>query len=293
MKDETKKTRKGLTDRQKQGVQVDALVRRRPLRVLSLGAGVQSSTLALMCAHGEFEMPDCAIFADTQAEPQSVYDWLAWLEDQLPFPVHRVTAGDLAKKSLVVKTSRNNRQYAKHAIPAFIVDNENRVGIMMRQCTSDFKIEVIQRKIKQLSGGNSVEQYIGISWDEIHRIKDSRKKYIVNRYPLIEKRIRRIDCLRWMQENGYPEPPRSACMFCPYHSDKEWLRLKTEEPLAFQQAVEFEKNYQKTYSQIYNFRGTPFLHRSLKPLSEVDFDPQKNQMEMDFFGNECEGMCGV
>ena len=32
------------------------------LRVLSLGAGVQSTTLALMAAHGEIgPMPDCAI----------------------------------------------------------------------------------------------------------------------------------------------------------------------------------------------------------------------------------------
>ena len=36
------------------------------LRVISLGAGVQSTTMALMAAHGEIgPMPDCAIFADT------------------------------------------------------------------------------------------------------------------------------------------------------------------------------------------------------------------------------------
>ena len=50
------------------------------LNVLSLGAGVQSSTLALMAAHGEIEpMPDCAIFADTGDEPKDVYEWLKWL----------------------------------------------------------------------------------------------------------------------------------------------------------------------------------------------------------------------
>ena len=43
------------------------------LHILSLGAGVQSSTLALMFARGEVTpMPDCAIFADTGAEPASV-----------------------------------------------------------------------------------------------------------------------------------------------------------------------------------------------------------------------------
>lgn len=68
------------------------------LRVLSLGAGVQSTTLALMASHGEVgPMPDCAIFADTGWEPQAVYDHLAWLmsPNVLPFPVHIVSGGDL------------------------------------------------------------------------------------------------------------------------------------------------------------------------------------------------------
>ena len=47
---------------------------------VSLGAGVQSSAMALMAAAGEISpMPRAAIFADTQAEPDSVYRWLDWL----------------------------------------------------------------------------------------------------------------------------------------------------------------------------------------------------------------------
>jgi len=50
------------------------------LRALSLGAGVPSTTMALMAAHGEIgPMPDCAIFADTGWEPKAVYDHLSWL----------------------------------------------------------------------------------------------------------------------------------------------------------------------------------------------------------------------
>ncbi len=47
---------------------------------LSLGAGVQSSTLALMYASGELSpMPAGAIFADTQAEPASfITIWIGW-----------------------------------------------------------------------------------------------------------------------------------------------------------------------------------------------------------------------
>jgi hypothetical protein len=40
-------------------------------RIISLGAGVQSSAMLLMALEGRFEdMPDCAIFADTQDEPK-------------------------------------------------------------------------------------------------------------------------------------------------------------------------------------------------------------------------------
>lgn len=66
------------------------------LRALSLGAGVQSTTMALTAAHGEIgPMPTCAIFADTCWELKAVYDHFEWLMsgNVLPFPVHIVSAG--------------------------------------------------------------------------------------------------------------------------------------------------------------------------------------------------------
>ena len=70
------------------------------LRILSLGAGVQSSTLALMIEKGEVPMVDAAIFADTKGEPKAVYDWLNWLEKKLSYPVYRVTWRDLKQDIL-------------------------------------------------------------------------------------------------------------------------------------------------------------------------------------------------
>lgn len=122
-----------------------------PVHILSLGAGVQSSTLALMAAAGEITpMPECAIFADTQAEPSSVYAWLDWLEKQLPFPVYRVTFGSLLGKSLIVRTSKKTgNKYIKHTPPAYISDGI-KTGLLMRQCTVDSKIDIIHRKIREL-----------------------------------------------------------------------------------------------------------------------------------------------
>lgn len=259
--------------------------------VISLGAGVQSSTMALMAAHGEITpMPECAIFADTQAEPESVYRWLDWLEPKLPFPVHRVTKGNLGEAALRVRTSKAGNKYSQHTIPAFISTDRGAVGLLMRQCTQDFKIDMLMRKVRELRKGRDAVQWIGISLDEIHRMKPSRLPYVEHRWPLIDLRMRRYDCLRWMKSHGYTEPPRSACVFCPYHSNAEWRRLRDDEPEAFERAAQFERDLQETARAIGEWRGVPFLHRSLVPLETVDLAADSHP---DLFGNECEGMCGV
>lgn len=87
------------------------------LRVQSLGAGVQSTTLALMAAHGETgPMPDCAIFAEAGWEPKAVYDHLDWLRSPnvLPFPVHVVSAGNIRDQLM---GAAKGKRWA--SIPAF------------------------------------------------------------------------------------------------------------------------------------------------------------------------------
>jgi hypothetical protein len=263
-------------------------------QILSLGAGVQSSTMALMAAKGEISpMPKFAVFADTQDEPQSVYTWLDWLEKQLPFPVIRASRGQLSKESLIVKHSKSGNNYTQHSPPAFIIDADGKKGMLMRQCTLGYKLNVIFREVRKRIGRKKdaiCDMWIGISLDEVERMKHSRKNYIRNRYPLIDLRMTRQDCLRWMTKNGYPTPPRSACVYCPYRKDQEWERLKTMEPKEFEKAIHYEKALQKTMSNVSNFRGVPFLHRSCVPLDQVNFIKAN---EPDLFTNECEGLCGV
>lgn len=265
--------------------------------IISLGAGVQSSGLALMAAQGLITpMPDCAIFADTQDEPPSVYVWLDWLEKQLPFPVYRVTTGRLSERALRVCTSKKTGlTYLKHSIPVFMFKGEGmKRGIMPRHCTADFKLTPIFRQVRQLYGRKPVRMWIGISTDEAHRMKPSQKKNITNVFPLIDRGISRAQVIRWFEERGYPKPPRSACVFCPYHSDAEWARIKREEPESFKRAVEFEQQYQDAVAQVPQLTGVPFLHDRLKPLASIDFDEAaKTSTKADQFGNECEGMCGV
>lgn len=248
--------------------------------IISLGAGVQSSTMALMAAHGEITpMPDCAVFADTMSEPRSVYTWLDWLEKQLPFPVIRVTKGDLGEYATRVRTSKTGNHWSGGQPPVYAIGESGSPSPMMRQCTTEFKINPIQSFYKKQYKKQNIVQWIGISLDEAHRMKPSRNEYVENRWPLIELELKR-----------YQQPPRSACTFCPYQHDREWLRLKTEEPEDFAKAVEFEKRMQVTKTAV-GFTGDVRLHRSMKWIDEVDFDPNRSQI--DLFGNECSGMCGV
>ena len=277
--------------------------------ILNLGAGVQSSTLALMASHGEITpLPTCAIFADTKAESQEVYDWLDWLETKLAFPVYRVRKGDLTKDSLTpakatakAKNYKEGEEYMKRIIPLFgLMPNGEVAAALGRNCTADYKIRPIEKKIKQLAeikrGEKEVKviQWIGISYDEIQRMKESQLHWTKLRYPLIELEMHRHHCKEWMAKNGYPEPPRSACYYCPFHSDHEWRKLRDNDPEHFAKAIAFDKEIRELSKKDKVMKMEAYIHRSCKPLDEVDFDSDedKGQLTWDFQA-DCSGMCGV
>lgn len=271
--------------------------------VISLGAGVQSSTMALMASRGELLdiQVDFAIFADTQDESKKVYDWLNWLEGQLSFPVYRVTRGRLSDRSLEMRVTKDGRRFSKTDIPVYTLSKNGSEGMIpFRSCTADFKIKPILKELRSRCGIKrgqkvaTVTSLIGISYDEQQRMKDSRDAWVVNRWPLVELRMRRYDCLEWMKRKGYPEPPRSSCVYCPFHRDAEWRRLQTEEPEEFAKAVKFEKDLQLAKKNSEDFHSTSFLHQARKPLDKIDFrsDIERGQGLLDF-QDECDGMCGV
>ena len=260
------------------------------LNIISLGAGVQSSTMALMAKHEEIApMPDAAIFADTQWEPKAVYEWLGWLSRQLPFTVIQVTAGNL-RQDILSRSNTSGKRFA--AVPWFMKKPNGEQAMGRRQCTNEYKLRPIQRKIVELLGGKhpkgGCDLWIGISTDEASRMKPSRVQYIQNRWPLIEKQISRHDCLRWMKAKGYPEPPRSACIGCPFHNNTEWRTIKAD-PAMWADAIEIDRAIRKQPG----FKGEQFAHRKLIPLEEVDLLTDEERGQGNLFINECEGMCGV
>lgn len=258
--------------------------------------------MALMAAHGEITpMPVAAVFADTQAEPPSVYRWLEWLEKQLPFPVHRVTAGNLERGALEVRSTDNGTYRFRSAIPFFMQDKRGDIGrVPTRNCTIDYKVRPLTKEIRKIAGIKRGQRtigavkWIGISLDEINRCKPSTDVWCETRWPLIDLRMRRNQCINWMAEHGYPTPPRSACWFCPHHNSSEWRNLQKNEPEQFEKAVEFEQEVQRRNNMFSILDNVPFLSRKAQPLDSIDFrsDIEHGQQTLDF-QDECEGVCGV
>jgi hypothetical protein len=247
------------------------------LRVLSLGAGVQSSTLALLMARGEVEPVQHAIFADTQWESAATYKWLDFLTTQLPFPVHRVTEGKL-RDAVLRQANAVGGRFA--SVPFHMPGAMGR-----RQCTREYKLDPLRKKMRELVGprGECVV-CIGISLDEVHRMRPARVQWQHNTWPLVDLRMTRGDCIGWLTNHGYPIPPKSSCLGCPYHSDAQWLEIK-KNPHEWADVVAIDRAIRITPKM----DRQQFMHRSCRPIEDVDL----NENQTDLFGNECEGMCGV
>lgn len=289
------------------------------LEVISLGAGVQSTTMALMAAHGEIEpMPHCAIFADTGAEPPEVYEHLEWLRggNVLPFPVHVAQGSNLAqdlRRSAAGERGVFGRERGFVAPPFFTLNEDESEGMLGRDCTQEYKIRAIERRSKELLGADLekplrtkmplVRQWIGISADEVHRVKDIGPKWQAKRWPLISRGfpddhqnlwMNRRDCEAWLARHDYPVPPKSACTFCPYRSNAEWRRLRDHSPEGWRQAVamdELIRDMPEKADAGLAPGGALFVHRDRVPLAEVNLDGDERQG--DLWHAECEGMCGL
>jgi hypothetical protein len=268
------------------------------MHIISLGAGVQSSTMALMAASGEITpMPDCAIFADTGAEPKHVYEQLEYIKEHVPFPVYTVMEDEGLEKSILDSLDQGKDRKGRFTSAPFYTESSRGLGMLRRQCTKEFKLVPIQQKIRELMGLKKgqhgpkevgVTQWIGISMDEAHRMKPSLIKWIENAWPLIDMGIHRYQCLQWMEKNGHPLPKKSACYFCPYHDDATWQDMKENDPDSWEKTVKMDGLIRKG---VHGTTEKLYLHDSMMPISETDLVPNRDQVDM--FGNECEGMCGV
>jgi len=257
------------------------------LRVLSLGAGVQSTCLLRMALNRELENPpDYVIYADTGWEPPHVYAnlWnLAMDCANAGLPLLIVRHGNL-------RTDLLDGGFA--AIPLHAHNSHGARTMLRRQCTRQYKVAPVRRAIvtlKRRTGATRVEMQLGISWDEAQRMSDPRTKDTMNRYPLVDLRMRRQDCIDWLKTRGYPVPGRSACLGCPYRTNTEWAEIREHYPLLWAETCELDEQLRR---RLLTKLGPVWLHRSQHPLSTTILRPE-DAGQLPLWGEECEGMCSI
>jgi hypothetical protein len=282
------------------------------MNIISLGAGVQSTAMLLMADRGELMVEkfieidgenvntgelepikvDCAIFCDTGWEPKSVYEHLEKLIQSVSIPVYVVSKGNI-KQDLIDSYTGKVKRFA--SIPFFVKNKDGSKGIGRRQCTNEYKIVPFRKKARELMGlkkfkrakKNSVRKLLGITTDEISRVKPSQEYLSVNTYPFIDMRWSRNDCKRYLKLIGWGDTPKSACIGCPFHSNRMWADMKKNHPDDFADAVQIDNMLR---SGIKKLNGEEYMHNSQVPLSEAFFTDTD---QTDLFEMECEGMCGL
>lgn len=273
--------------------------------VLNLGAGVQSTALALLFADGALSpMPNVAIFADTQDEEDYVYSHLDWLKTQCPFPIWIRTAGKLSDD---LRQGKNSTGQRFASIPAYTKNPEDaKKGQTRRQCTREYKLDPISKAIRRELVGlvprqafpkktTRIVHHIGISVDEAGRsvrIRARMKPYEAVIFDLIEMDWSRKECRDYLAGRVPHHVGRSACKFCPYKSDEEWADQKANRPHSFADACQVDDSLRIPGNIVNRGMNKPmFLHASCIPLRDVVFRVG-TKYEQNRFNFECTGMCG-
>ena len=253
------------------------------LVVKSTGAGVQSTAIALLIEDGTLPKPDAAIFADTGWEPNAVYEQverLAGLYERMGVAFYRVSNGNLRRDAI-------DPEHRYASIPYFVRNPDGTEGMGRRQCTSEYKLAPITRKIRELLGakppnyrrvpkGRVAEQWVGFSTDEViraNRRKDSQGvQYLTTRYPLLDLGMSRKDCERYLADRGWGHTVKSACIGCPFHGNAQWRELRDNHPDEWADAVAFDAAIRRGGARGLPLDGQAFLHRSRVPLDQAPIE---------------------
>lgn len=267
------------------------------VHVLSFGGGTQSTALLIKALEGEVNgvIPDFVIFSDTGNEPKYVMNQVERVNDYIKEHYNKeivYTSNGNVYDDLLRATETGERVAS---LPFHTVDGIGEKGLAMRQCTSEYKITPVNRKIRELLGykkGQRVKEMVhvwkGISTDEIQRVKPIKLAWQTAEHPLVDVlSVDRSACVAYVERKLGFTPYASACIICPFHDNHAWLEIKQNDAEGFEQACQLDELIRTKL----RYKNELYLHKSRQPLREVDL--QENQTTIDDFINECSGFCGI
>jgi hypothetical protein len=235
----------------------------------SNGLGTQSTAIAILIHQGRLPRPDRIIAADTGYEFKKSWEYsekyvqplLAEVGLEIEIAPHSLSKVDLYSHK------------GELLIPAYDATKVNSKGEHAKLptfCSSEWKMLVVRRYIGGYENNkDGVVMWIGMSLDEMGRLKDSSVDWVENYWPLCyDVKMTRAECRDLIERAGLPPSIKSRCKMCPHQDDNEWLEVQSE-PEEWAEAAALDE-------QIYQSHGAR-LHKSGKPLSEVTFVPRKEK----------------
>jgi hypothetical protein len=255
-------------------------------QVWSDGGGTQSAAIAVLILTGRLPKPDLVVISDTERERSSVWDYhdniLVPALSKIGLEIHRIKKSEFSKEDLWANYGPSDEPHMM--MPVFIKNATDGGGRLPTTCSSRWKRRVVQRWLRSV-GVKQCDVWLGMSLDEMRRVRISGEQWYQFRYPLVfDVPMRRGECIRIVEEFGWPTPPRSACWMCPNRVDAEWREMKERYPSDFLKAVELER-------EIWKRRPDFFLHRSLQPLDQVDFSTSQLSLLSGSDDNACTEGC--
>lgn len=238
--------------------------------ILSFGGGVNSAALMVWLTQHNRPL-DEVVFADTGVELPETYQYLPLVESYLsPYEIPLTIIPARVRGRDLYETC-----WDRKVIPSTI----------WRWSTRDFKVKPLHRYYRSLN--TPINQYLGIAYDELDRMRSSPTPNIRNLYPLVEQRMTRADCVVLIEEAGLPLPVKSSCFFCPFSSLDRWKWLYENHPDLYQRAVALEENSKHFPSQ--RLTDQIFRHRANVTLREL---PRLFADELDVDGQDAPTPCG-
>lgn len=214
--------------------------------LVSHGLGV-NSTAGVILLNRLGDRPDAILFGDTGAEQPETYAYRdvlnGWLRS-VGFPeivtVRRAVDHDRQKHAEKYDTLEEECR-VKRCLPS--------IAYYGRSCSEKWKQQPQEKwanayapAAERWGAGKRCVKAIFYDAEEAYRAKVFHNDKWAYWYPLLDHNWGRDECLRAIEAEGLPAPPKSSCFFCSEMTEHEILDLGRRHPDLLQRALAMEQN---------------------------------------------------
>jgi len=242
---------------------------------VAYGGGTNSTAMLIGFVNRGIK-PDLILFADTKGERPDTYTFISifskWLTDHDMPEIIFVERGEFTTKvGQVIGNGLEKQCIEQKVLPS--------LAYGYRGCSDQYKIRPQHRYISKIEKvqelwkqKKSIVKYIGYDNDEWYRLRTSNDPKYENKYPLIEWKWGRKECVKAIEKAGLPQPKKSSCFFCPAMRKSEILAMNKIFPDLVQRAIKIEEN-----AELDSIKGLG-RNYSWKELTEAD-DAQQSMFD--------------